>query len=48
MQSIYIQLNSQKKLIAMVITKRSIEDLGLMEGGEVIVSFKAVAIHLIK
>ncbi len=31
-----------------MVTKRSIEDLGLKEGDEVIVSFKAVAIHLIK
>ncbi|HIH36812.1 MAG TPA: ABC transporter ATP-binding protein [Methanocellales archaeon] len=34
-------------LIALI-TKRSLEDLGLKEGDEVIVSFKATAIHILK
>lgn len=34
-------------LIALV-TKRSLEDLGLKEGDEIIVSFKATAIHILK
>ncbi|MDD2666290.1 MAG: tungstate ABC transporter ATP-binding protein WtpC [Methanocellales archaeon] len=44
---IQVNVNCSFPIIALV-TKRSLEDIGLKEGDEVIVSFKATAIHILK